>query len=133
MFAPAIPGLNDHELESVVEACRDAGASSAGYVMLRLPGEVNDLFREWLARTVPQRAERIMNLIRDVRGGRENSTLVGSRMRGTGPYADVIEQRFRLICRRLGLSQSPSPLDCSLFKAPQVSGKAGIQRDLFDN
>ncbi len=133
MFAPVIPGLNDHELESVVEACKDAGANSAGSVMLRLPGEVNELFQEWLARTVPQRAERIMNLIRDVRGGKENSSSFGSRMRGTGPYADLIEQRFRLICRRLGLSQNPPPLDCSMFKAPRGKGGAGIQRDLFDN
>ena len=133
MCAPVIPGLTDHELESVIESGKGAGASSADYVMLRLPREVNELFKEWLAREVPQRAERVMNLIRDVRGGRENSSLFGDRMRGTGPYADIVEQRFRLVCRRLGLSQNPPPLDCSLFKAPQGSGEAGIQKDLFEN
>ncbi len=131
MWAPVIPGLTDHELESVIGACHDAGATSAGYVMLRLPREVKDLFHDWLDRQAPERAKRVAGLIRDVRDGRENSSLFGDRMRGTGPYADLIEQRYRLICRRLGLHQSAPTLDCSLFKVPPGTGDAGIQEDLF--
>ena len=130
--APVIPGLTDHELESVVAACHEAGAGTAGYAMLRLPREVNDLFKEWLAREVPRRAERVMTLIRDIRQGKENSGRFGDRMRGHGPYADVIAQRFRLICRRRSLAQHQPGLNCSRFKVPRGGEEPGVQRDLFD-
>ena len=133
MYAPVIPGLTDHELESVLEAGRRAGATSAGYVMLRLPREVDALFEAWLTEQVPERAKRVRRLIRDMRDGRNNSSLFGTRMRGAGAYADLIEQRYRLICRRLGLHQNPPPLDRSLFKPPRSPNGTGIQGDLFED
>src|SRR5205085_6139840 len=94
MFAPAIPGLNDHELEAVLEAAAKAGARAAGYVTLRLPLEIKDLFREWLAEARPDRAQRVMSLIRQVRGGMDYDARWGSRMVGSGPVAALIAARF---------------------------------------
>jgi DNA repair photolyase len=93
MFAPVIPGLNDHELEGVLQRAAEAGAFSAGYVALRLPLEIKDLFREWLAANVPDRASRVMSLVRQMRGGRDYDAQWGQRMKGEGPIADVIAQR----------------------------------------
>ena len=84
MVAPVIPAITDHEIERILEAAAEAGASMAAYVLLRLPYEVKDLFREWLAQHYPQRAEHVMSLVRDARGGRDNDPNFGSRMRGTG-------------------------------------------------
>jgi DNA repair photolyase len=128
MFAPAIPGLNDHELEGVLEAARDAGATSAGYVMLRLPLEVKDLFQEWLATAVPERASRVMSLVRAMRGGLDYDPKWGERMTGNGPIADALSDRFRLACKRLGLNKPQPPLDTSAFKPPP---RAGDQLALF--
>ncbi len=119
LVAPVIPGLTDHELERIVEAVADAGASSAGYVLLRLPYEVKTLFREWLAEHYPQRAEHVMALIRDLRGGADNDPRFGHRMRGIGPYAELLSSRFRLACRRAGLEDKRDlPLITTLFKPP---------------
>ncbi|MGE4062950.1 MAG: radical SAM protein, partial [Rhodospirillaceae bacterium] len=128
MFAPAIPGLNDHEMEGVLEAARDAGATSAGYVMLRLPLEVKDLFQEWLAAAVPERASRVMSLIRAMRGGLDYDAKWGERMTGNGPIAEALADRFRLACKRLGLNKPQPPLDTSQFKPPP---RAGDQLALF--
>ncbi len=128
MFAPAIPGLNDHEMEGVLEAARDAGATSAGYVMLRLPLEVKDLFQEWLAASVPERASRVMSLVRAMRGGLDYDAKWGERMTGNGPIAEALADRFRLACKRLGLNKPQAPLDTSQFKAPP---RAGDQLALF--
>ena len=84
MVAPVVPAITDHETERILEAAAEAGASVAAYVLLRLPYEVKDLFREWLAEHYPQRAEHVMSLVRDARGGRDNDPNFGSRMRGTG-------------------------------------------------
>jgi len=123
MVAPVIPALTDHELEDILEASAAAHAAWAGYVMLRLPYEVKDLFREWLAQHHPQRAAHVMSLIHDIRGGRDNDPRFGTRMRGTGPVAELIRSRFKVACRRLGLETSRRmPLETKLFRAPAVAG-----------
>jgi len=119
MVAPVIPALTDHELEDILAAAAQAGTCSAGYVLLRLPYEIKDLFREWLGEHYPQRASHVMSLIRDMRGGRDNDPRFGFRMRGTGPYAELLRERFRLACQRLGLNcTSRSPLNTRLFTPP---------------
>ena len=128
MFAPVIPGLNDHEMEAVLQRSAEAGAFSAGYVALRLPLEIKDLFREWLAANVPDRAARVMSLVRQMRGGKDYDAQWGRRMKGEGPIADVIAQRFEIARRRFGLDRSLPPLRTDLFKVPP---KAGDQGDLF--
>jgi DNA repair photolyase len=123
MAAPMIPALNDHELENILAAAAAAGAQWAGYVLLRLPYEIKDLFREWLEQHYPQRAAHVMSLIRDMRGGRDNDPQFGTRMRGTGPYAQLLRERFRIACRRLGLnSAGRTPLNTTLFRAPTPPG-----------
>ena len=122
MVAPVIPALTDHELETILEAAAAAGARWAGYVLLRLPYEIKDLFREWLAEQYPDRAAHVMSLIRDMRGGRDYDSSFGTRMRGTGPYAQLLSNRFRLACRRLNLNSAPrKPLDTTLFRPPGPS------------
>ncbi len=120
MFAPVIPGLNDEHLENVLAAAAGAGACFAGYVMLRLPREVNPLFKEWLAEHYPLRAERVMNRVRDVRDGRESDSEFGRRLKGTGEIAGLIEQRFRRACRAHGLNKSAHTLNTDLFVAPRA-------------
>ncbi len=123
LVAPVIPALTDHEMERIMEAATERGARWAGYVMLRLPYEVKDLFREWLAEHHPRRASHVMSLIQDVRGGRDNDPSFGSRMRGTGPVAQLIRNRFQIAYRRLGLDKrGRHELDCGLFRPPVVAG-----------
>ena len=128
MFAPVIPGLNDHELESVLKAAAEAGALSAGYVILRLPREIKDLFRTWLETHQPSRAERVMSLVRQARGGKDYDPEWGKRMKGEGPLAELIGQRFRVARRRFGLDRALPFLDTSQFRIPP---KTGDQMDLF--
>jgi DNA repair photolyase len=118
MVAPIIPGLNDHELEAVLEAAADAGASYAGYVLLRLPHELRELFTAWLAAHAPLRSARVLALIRECRGGRLNDPNFGSRMRGEGPYAELIGRRFVLAKRRFGFDRPRAPLRTDLFQPP---------------
>jgi DNA repair photolyase len=120
LVAPVIPAVNDHEIEHILEAVERAGARRAAYVMLRLPYEVKDLFREWLARHYPLRAAHVMSLVRDIRGGRDNDPEFGSRMRGTGAFAQLVRRRFDVACRRLALNTARSPgLDTTAFRVPQ--------------
>ncbi len=128
MAAPIIPAVNDMEIEAILEAAHKAGAKSAGYVMLRLPLEIKTLFREWLVQEFPDRADKVMSLVRDVRGGKDNDAAFHTRMRGQGPYAEMIGARFRVAVRRLGLNGPSRRLDISQFRAPP---KAGDQLDLF--
>jgi DNA repair photolyase len=122
MFAPVVPAINDHELEAVVDASATAGAKTAGYVLLRLPGEVKDLFFEWLELHFPDRAQRVRNRIRELRGGRDNDSRFGHRMRGQGPWAELLRRRFDASCRRHGLvSGRESPLSVELFRPPNRS------------
>jgi DNA repair photolyase len=118
MAAPMIPGLNDQELEAILEAAKEAGASEAGTVLLRLPLEIKDLFGEWLAEHYPARAARIESLIRETRGGKMYQSGFGERMRGAGPYARLLAERFRLACRRLGLATPRAALRTDLFRQP---------------
>jgi len=128
MVAPIIPGLNDHEIESILEAARDVGVREAGYVTLRLPLELKDLFREWLATEVPDRARRVIHLLQSMHGGRDYSAEFGMRQRGSGPFADQIAQRFRLAARRLGLNERRFPLRTDQFARPV---RKGDQLSLF--
>ncbi len=128
LSAPVIPALNDAEIESILEASRAAGARWAGYVLLRLPHELKELFKEWLARHAPLKAAHVMSLIRQARGGRENDPRFGSRMRGQGEFAELIERRFRLACRRLDLNREPPALDTGRFRPP---ARCGDQLGLF--
>ena len=128
MTAPVIPVLTDPELETILKSSREAGAESAGYVMLRLPHEVKDLFREWLAHHAPLKANHVMSVIRNLRGGKDYDSAFGTRMRGTGPFADLIARRFALACRRLGFDRHRRSLDTTLFKPPT---RGGDQIDLF--
>jgi DNA repair photolyase len=119
LVAPIIPVLTEHEIEAVLEASREAGASLAGYTLLRLPWEVKDLFREWLAEHFPDRAAHVMSQLRALRGGRDNDPRFGTRMHATGPVAELIRQRFRLAARRLGLpTEGRAPLPTHLFRPP---------------
>jgi DNA repair photolyase len=119
LVAPTIPFLNDKDLETVLEAASEAGATMAGYTLLRLPWEVKDLFKDWLERNFPLKAAHIMARIRDMRGGRDNDPEFGSRMRGEGQFADLIRKRFDIACRRLGLNSGKrNQLDTNKFRRP---------------
>ena len=132
MVAPVIPALTDKSLEEVLAAARAAGASMAGYQLLRLPNELKDLFREWLAANVPLRADHVMSVIRSIRGGRDNDPRFGTRMTGTGHYAELIAKRFEIACRRHALNgeeRGMAPrrsLDCTRFRAPSPGGQLNL-------
>ena len=128
MFAPVIPGLNDHELEAVLEAAAAAGATGAGYVLVRLPLEISDLFQQWLASDHPARASRVMSLIRQTRGGKDYVAAWGERQRGAGPVADLIARRFAAARARYGLDQPRRTLDDGQFRVPP---RAGDQMELL--
>ncbi len=119
--APVIPQLTDADLERILEAAAAAGARHAGWTMLRLPREVAPLFRAWLDVHHPARAAHVMSLVRDVRGGRDNDPRFGDRMRGEGPYAELIRRRFAVASRRLGLAGELPPLDRSCFRPPTAA------------
>jgi DNA repair photolyase len=123
MFAPVIPALNDDEMERVLGAAADAGAQSAGYVLLRLPLEIKDLFREWLNANEPGRAGHVMSLVRQMRGGKDYDSQWHTRMKGTGAYAEMIAQRFHLAVKRLGLNREHIPLVLNRFKRPLRLGE----------
>ncbi|KIC56066.1 DNA repair photolyase [Brevundimonas nasdae] len=127
-FAPVIPGLNDHEMEAILEAAAKAGATTAMYVTLRLPLEIKDLFKEWLADARPDRAARVMSLVRQTRGGREYDADWSQRMKGTGPIAELIWTRFKAAVKRFGLDGHRHDLDVSQFHVP---ASARVQLDLF--
>ena len=122
MFAPVIPALNDGEMESILSAAADCGARSAGYVLLRLPLEIKDLFREWLEANEPDRARHVMSLIRQMRGGKDYDAQWNTRMKGTGPYAEMIARRFHMAAKRLGLNKESRPLVVTRFRKPPRSG-----------
>lgn len=127
MMAPVIPGLNDHEMEAVLEAVKDAGAGEAAYLLLRLPLEIKDLFREWLSETYPNKAEKVISLIRQARGGVDYVAGFGTRMVGSGPIAALLAQRFENACKRLGLNERRYSLDASKFcPPPPVRGQLSL-------
>ena len=123
LIAPVIPGLNDAEIPAILEACREAGAQDAGYVLLRLPLSVAPVFKEWLEREHPGKAGKVLDRLREARDGKLNNSQFGSRMRGTGPRVEQIAQMFRLFRRKHGMVGLPG-LDASQFRAPRpVSGQ----------
>jgi DNA repair photolyase len=128
MVAALIPALNDKTLEHVLEAAAAAGAKEAAYVIMRLPHELKDIFKEWLAAHYPERAAHVISIVRQMRGGRDNDPGFGTRMTGTGNYAQLIEKRFDIACRRHGLNghgagRNPPELDCSRFRPPSRHGQ----------
>jgi DNA repair photolyase len=119
LVAPVIPAINDHELEAILEAGVQAGASSAAHILLRLPHEVAGLFREWLGEHFPDRAAKVMNLLREARGGRDNDPAFGTRMTGQGPLAAMLADRFERACRRLAIPTGEiRHLDTTRFRPP---------------
>jgi len=132
LVSPMIPGLTDGDLERILEQAAAAGASRAGTLLIRLPLEIAEIFDAWLRTHYPDRAERVLSLIRQCRGGRLNDPAFGSRMTGTGPVAELLAQRFRLAARRLGLAREDGAwdLDCTRFRPPRPPG---TQLDLFDD
>lgn len=132
MMAPVIPALNDKSVEESLNAAAQAGATMAGYQMLRLPNELKGLFREWLATHLPQRADHVMSLVRQLRGGRDNDPRFGWRMTGSGNFADLMAKRFELACRRSNLNGDERgqvarrALDCSRFRRPGPGGQMAL-------
>jgi DNA repair photolyase len=123
LIAPVIPAITDHEIEDILSAARSAGATRAGYVLLRLPHELKILFREWLAEHYPDRAKHVMSLINQARGGKDYDSQFGVRMRGTGPYAELLRTRFDLAKRKLGFlgAEERHDLDTTLFRPPNLN------------
>ncbi len=121
MVAPIVPGLNDHEIERILEAAKASGAESAAYVMLRLPLELKGLFREWLATEFPDRSSRVIKLLRSMHGGRDYVADFGHRQRGSGAFANLVAQRFGKALKRLGMNQRDFRLRTDLFRRPSVA------------
>ncbi|PWC32575.1 PA0069 family radical SAM protein [Azospirillum sp. TSO35-2] len=122
LASPMIPALNDHELEAILEAAVAAGATGASYILLRLPLEIADLFEEWLRVHAPNRADRVLSLMRQSRDGALYRSGFGTRMKGSGPYAELLRGRFAIACKRLGLGGRHWQLDCSRFRPPPAAG-----------
>ena len=117
-----IPGLNDTELESILEASSEAGAAYAGYILIRLPLEVKDLFVEWIKTHYPNKAARVLGLIKETREGKLYYSEFGTRMSGTGHYAEMLAKRFQVACRRFGLNMERPQLDTGRFRVPPRKG-----------
>jgi DNA repair photolyase len=124
MVAPIIPAITDHEMEAILEGAAAGGARWAGYTVVRLPYEIKDLFRDWLTEHFPDRAAHVMSLIRDMRGGRDYDSTFGERMKGTGPIAELLRNRFKIACKRLGLNSGSRemPDRTQLFRPPVTEG-----------
>jgi DNA repair photolyase len=134
LVAPVIPALNDNDMESILEKAASAGAVSAAYMLLRLPLEIRELFHEWLHQHYPLRAEHVISLIRQSRGGKDYDSNFGSRMRGEGHFADLLAQRFRVACKQLGLNQGEGYGGggrTDLFLPPRDEAGAPRQSDMF--
>ena len=130
LASPMIPALNDSELERILKVCADAGATSAGYILLRLPLELKDLFSEWLETHYPDKADHVLNLLRQSRGGALYRSDFGERMRGTGPYAELLENRFRIAAKKHALDKPLPKLDTTKFHPPTLPA---AQLQLFSN
>jgi len=128
MVAPIVPAINDAEIERILDTAAAVGVSGAGYVMLRLPLEVRDLFREWLMANYPDRYRHVFKLIREMRGGKDYDSTWGQRMKGSGPYAWMIGRRFEVACEKLGLNEEKVKLTTEHFRPPRPSA---VQLDLF--
>ncbi len=131
MVSPIIPALNDHEMEAILIRARQAGAIHASYILLRLPLELKDLFGEWLSEHRPQRKQRILNRLREMRGGELYDNRFGTRMRGRGHDARLLEERFRIACRQQGYTEDSALLDASRFRKPDLRETYDGQMSLF--
>ncbi len=128
MVAPIVPAINDSEVERILDAAAAAGAESAGYVMLRMPLEIKDLFRQWLKENFPDKLDHVISLVRSLHGGKDYDSSWGHRQTGAGPYAWSIGRRFELACKRIGLNKKRVPLTTAHFQAPRMKKD---QLDLF--
>jgi DNA repair photolyase len=128
IVAPVIPFLTDDQIEPVLEAAYEAGARSTGYLLMRLPWEVKDLFRHWLETHYPLKAKHVMSRVHQMRGGRDNDPAFGSRMRGSGEFADLLRRRFDIACERLGFNNGRRnrSLDTTRFRKPQLNGQLAL-------
>ncbi|QES87510.1 PA0069 family radical SAM protein [Rhizosphaericola mali] len=125
MVAPIIPGLNDNEMHNILKSVADAGATTAGYTFVRLNGVIHDLFKDWLFKVFPERADKVWHLIESGHGGQVNDSRFGTRMKGEGPIAEMVKQQFKKYTASFGLNQEIYSLDCTLFQRP------GEQLSLF--
>lgn len=126
MVAPVIPFVTDRDLEAILERAREAGATAAGYVLLRLPYEVAPLFKDWLATHYPLKADHVMSLVRQMRGGKDYDSNFATRQRGIGTFAALLAHRFALACKRLGLNEDRVSLDTTRFKPPRTGPQLGL-------
>ena len=126
MVAPIIPGLTDQEMPDILAAAAEAGATRAGFIMLRLPWTVAPLFEAWMERHFPERKEKVLNRLRDLSAGKLYQAEFGRRQRGEGPFADQLQQMFEIACNRLGLSRNAPPLSTVHFRRPSLSGQLGL-------
>jgi DNA repair photolyase len=131
MVAPIVPAVNDSEIETILTRAHAAGAREAGYVMLRLPLELRDIFREWLLVHYPDRLRHSLSLVQSTRGGKDYDSQWGKRMAGSGPYAWMIGRRFEIAATRLGYNETPVQLRCDLFHPPESEAKGPKQLSLF--
>jgi DNA repair photolyase len=122
-IAPVIPAITDEFMEAIVARAAALGVRSAGWIPLRLPYEVAPLFREWLAVHFPERGDKVMSIVRSIRGGRDNDPDFFTRMKPSGVWADLFRARFRLACRRAGMNKARFDLDCSRFQPPETGGQ----------
>ena len=128
MVAPIVPAVNDSEIETIMTRAYAAGAREAGYVMLRLPLELRDIFREWLLVHYPDKLRHSLSLVQSTHGGKDYDSQWGKRMAGSGPYAWMIGRRFEIAARRLGFNETPTRLRCDLFHAPESAAASGPQQ-----
>jgi DNA repair photolyase len=122
-LSPVIPAITDEFMEGIIARVAEFGVQSVGWIPMRLPHEVAPLFREWLAVHYPERAGKVMSIVRDMRGGRDNDPNFHSRFNPQGVWADLVRARFRVACRRVGIGKGRFELDCSRFRAPEVGGQ----------
>jgi DNA repair photolyase len=124
--APVIPCITDEFMEGILAKAGELGVRSASWIMVRLPHEVAPLFREWLATHFPERGDKVMSIIRSVRDGRDNEPNFFARNNPQGPFADLFRTRFRLACKRAGITQERLELDCAGFRAPRLDGQLSL-------
>lgn len=127
-IAPVVPGITDHEIEAIVAAAADRGATSISFIPMRLPHEVAPLFEQWLENHYPDRKAKVMNIVRQIRGGKRNDPGFHSRMRGQGPWADLIRTRIGIASRKAGVGKAKLKLRTDLFRRPLIKGS---QMELF--
>ena len=130
MCAPVIPGLNDAEMEKIIEAASKAGARHAGYVLLRLPHELRQIFASWLHEQFPERAKHVLNLIRQTRSGLLNESRFHHRFTGQGVYADLLVRRFTRATRQWGLDEAREGLDATAFAPPEAKHPSNAERQM---